>query len=144
MSGLAPSRSILLTTTIGLQAKGQRLLGHEAGLRHRAFDGIDQQQHAIDHAQHALDLAAEVGVARRVDDVDVDAVVVDRGVLGQDGDAALLLQVVGIHHALGHVLVGGEGAGLAEQLVDQRGLAVVNVGDDGDVADRARTWEGMA
>ncbi len=32
------------------------------------------------------------------------------------------------------VLVGGEGARLLEQLVDQRGLAVVDVGDDGDVA----------
>jgi hypothetical protein len=52
-----------LTTTIGLQAQRQRLLGHEAGLRHRAFDRVDQQHHAVDHAEHALDLAAEVGVA---------------------------------------------------------------------------------
>ena len=29
----------------------------------------------------------------------------------------------------------GEGAALAEELVDQRGLAMVDVGDDGDVAD---------
>jgi hypothetical protein len=28
----------------------------------------------------------------------------------------------------------GEGAGLAQQLVNQRGLAVVNVRDDGDIA----------
>jgi hypothetical protein len=28
-----------------------------------------------------------------------------------------------------------EGAALAQQLVDQRGLAMVDVGDDGDVAD---------
>jgi hypothetical protein len=55
----------------GLEAQRQRLAGHEAGLRHRAFDGIDQQQHAVDHRQHALDFTAEVGVARGVDDVDV-------------------------------------------------------------------------
>ena len=30
---------------------------------------------------------------------------------------------------------GREGAGLLEELVDQRGLAVVDVGDDGDVAE---------
>ena len=42
-----------------------------------------------------------------------------------------------VHHALGDVLVRGEGAGLAQQLVDQRGLAVVDVGDDGDVAQGA-------
>jgi hypothetical protein len=35
------------------------------------------------------------------------------------------------------VLVGGEYAGLAQQLVDQRGLAVVDVGDDGDVANES-------
>ena len=40
-----------------------------------------------------------------------------------------------VHHPLGDVLVLGEGAGLAQQLVDQRGLAVVDVGDDGDVAE---------
>ena len=32
-------------------------------------------------------------------------------------------------------LVGAEGAGLAEKLIDERGLAVINVSDDGDVAD---------
>ena len=34
------------------------------------------------------------------------------------------------------LLVFAEGAGLAQQLVDERGLAVVDVGDDGDVAER--------
>ncbi len=32
-------------------------------------------------------------------------------------------------------LVGAEGAGLLEQLIDERGLAVIDVRDDGDVAD---------
>jgi hypothetical protein len=59
-----------------------------------------------------------------------------RGALGQDGDAALALLVVGIHGPLGMRLVGAEHAGLGEQLVHQRGLAVVDVGDDGDVAER--------
>ena len=55
--------------------------------------------------------------------------------LGEDGDAALALEVVGIHRALGHLLVVAEGAGLLQQPVDQGGLAVVDVGDDGDVAE---------
>ena len=38
-------------------------------------------------------------------------------------------------HPLGDVLVGAERAGLAEHGVDERGLAMVDVGDDGDVAD---------
>jgi hypothetical protein len=36
---------------------------------------------------------------------------------------------------LGDGFVGTEGAGLAEHGVDEGGLAVVDVGDDGDVAD---------
>ncbi len=82
--------------------------------------------------------------ARGVDDVDVDAFVLDRSVLGKDGDAAFLFQVIGIHDALDQLLVSGEGAGLAEQLVNQGGLAVVDVGNDGDVADWASGhWEGL-
>ena len=99
------------------------------------FRGVDQQHDAVDHRQDALDLAAEVGVAGGVDNIDAGAVPFDRGALGQDGDAALALQVVGIHGALLHVLVFAHRAGLLEQLVDQRGLAVVDVGDDGDIAD---------
>ncbi len=82
----------------GLEAHGEGLLGDEAGLRHGAVDGVDQQQHGIDHRQHALDLAAEVGVTGGVDDVDAVVVPGDGGVLGQDGDAAFTLQIIGIHH----------------------------------------------
>jgi hypothetical protein len=43
----------------------------------------------------------------------------------------------------GDALVVAEGAGLLEQLVDQRGLAVVDVGDDGDVAQHGGVfWPG--
>ena len=136
-SGRAPGRSILLTHDDRLQAQRQRLARDEARLRHRAFLRIDQQQHAVDHRQHALHFAAEVGVARGVDDVDVGAFVLDRAVLRQDRDAALLFEVVRVHHAGIDLLVVAESAGLTQQLVDERGLAVVNVGDDGDVANGA-------
>ena len=92
-------------TRIGSQAKLQRLLQHEARLRHRPLDGVHQQQTAIRHVQHALDLAAEVGVAGRVDDVDLDAAIHDRRVLGQDRDAALALQLVGVHNEFADLLV---------------------------------------
>ena len=58
----------------------------------------------------------------------------DRGALGQNGDAALLLEIVRIHRPFFNALVVAEGAGLAEQLVDEGGLAVVDVRDDGDIA----------
>jgi len=120
-----------------LESQRQRLAGDEAGLRHRPLDGVHQQQCAIHHRQDALDLAAEIGVAWGVDDVDVSALVVDRAVFGEDGDAAFPLQIVRVHDALGHLLVGGEGAGLAQHLIHQGGLAVVDVGDDSDVSDGA-------
>ena len=92
---------------------------------------IDQQQHAVDHRQHAFDFPAEVGMAGGVDDVDMRAFVSHRAVLGENCDAALFLEIVGIHHALFDMLVCGKCAGLTQQLVDKRGFAVVDVGDDG-------------
>ncbi len=108
--------------------------GHELRLRHRAFGGIDQQDDAIDHRQDPLYLAAEIGVAGRVDDVDPRALPLDRGAFGKDRDAALALQIVAVHRALGDGLVVPEGAGLLQQFVDQRGFAMVDMGDDGDIA----------
>ena len=120
--------------TIGLQADLQGLGDHELGLRHRAFGRVHEHDRAVHHAQDALHLAAEIGVARGIDDVDAGVLPDDRGRLGQDGDAALLLEIVRIHRALFHALVFAEAAGLGEELVDEGGLAVVDVGDDGDIS----------
>ena len=59
----------------------------------------------------------------------------DGGVLGEDRDALLALEVHRVHDALGDVLVLAERAGLPEHRVDERRLAVVDVRDDRDVAD---------
>ena len=123
------------------QVGGEGLAEHEAGLGQRALRGVDEEDDAVDHGQAALDLATEVGVAGGVDDVDGDglalggrSVVGHRGVLGQDGDALFALEVTGVHDAVFEVVVLGKGVGLLEHGVDQRGLAVVNVGHDRDVA----------
>ncbi len=117
-----------------LQADLERLRHHELGLRQRPFGGVDQHQGAVHHVEDALDLATEIGVAGGIDDIDAGVLPQDRGRLGQDGDAALLFEVVRIHRALFDALVVAESAGLAEELVDERGLAVVDVGDDRHVA----------
>ena len=91
------------------QARHERLAQHETGLRQGAFARVDEQEHAVDHGQAALHLAAEIGVTRRVDDVDRHAAPVDRRVLGEDRDALLALQVAGVHHAV------DEGGPLAER-----------------------------
>ena len=76
------------------EALGQRLAEHELGLRHRAFGGIDEDHDAVDHREDALDLAAEIGVAGGIDDVDARVLPDQRGDLGEDGDAALALEIV--------------------------------------------------
>ncbi len=115
------------------QAALQGLGQHEPGLGHDAFGGVDQDQRAVGHAQHAFHLAAEIRVSGRVDDVDLDALIRQRDVLGQDRDPAFPLQVVAVQDAIAHELAVAELAALPQQAVDQRGLAVIDVGDDDDV-----------
>ena len=107
---------------------------YKAGLRHGALGGIHQEDNAIDHLQNTLHLAAKVGVAGGIHNVDFNPLVGGGGVLCQDGDAPLPLQVAGIHHPLLDHLVIPEGAPLLEHLVHQGGLSVVHVGDDGDIS----------
>ena len=121
----------------------ERLAQHEPRLRQRPLGRIHEQQDPVDHRQRPLDLAAEVRVARGVDDIDQDVAVVNGGVLGQDRDAALPLEVRVVHRPLGDPLVGAEDPALVQQGVDERGLAVVDVGDDGDVAPE-RVGDGRA
>ena len=97
---------------------------------HADFGGVHQQDHAVDHLQDALHLAAEVGVARGVHDVDLGIAVLDGGVLGQNGDAALPLQIVGVHNAIHSILIFTVHTALLEHLIHQRGLAEVDMGDD--------------
>ena len=116
-----------------LKAGVDSVTQHEAGLGHGTLKSVDQQQGAVGHTQHALDLAAKVGVARGVDDVDLNVLVLDRDVLGENRNAALALLVVRVQDAVLDLLVGTESVRGTQELVDHRRLAVVDVGDDGDV-----------
>ena len=118
------------------QALLERLLQHETGLGHRPLVGVHDQQTAVDHAEHALHFATEVSVTRGVNDVDPDPFEVHRSVLGEDRDTPLTLQIVGVHHAGGDGLVVAEDARLGQQGIHQGGFAVVDVGNDRDIADR--------
>ena len=131
----ASGRSTLLIDQHDGQALLEGLAQDEARLGQGALGGVDEQDDGVDHGQAALDLAAEVGVAGGVDDVDREAVPLDGGVLGEDGDALFALEVARVHDPVGELLVGGEGARLAQHLVDERGLSVVDVGDDGDISE---------
>jgi len=117
------------------QARFERLPQDEAGLRQRALARVNEQQHAVHHRERPLDLTAEIGVARCVDDVDLDVAEPDGRVLGQDRDAFFALEIHRVQDAFCDVLVLPERSGLPEHRVDERRLAVVDVSDDGDVAE---------
>ena len=92
----------------GFEADLQGLLQNKARLRHGTLEGVDEQQAAVGHVEHAFHFTAEVGVARSVDDVDLGVPIVDRYVLGKDGDAPLAFQIVVVEHEFAGLLVGAE------------------------------------
>ena len=118
-----------------LEAEFQRLADDEFCLRHRAFGGVNEDDDAIDHVQNTLDLATEIGVAGGIDDVDAGFFPLHRGAFGENGDAALALEIIRVHRAFRNLLVFAKRARLGEQLVDQGRLAVVNVRDNRDIPD---------
>ncbi|MCY1558412.1 hypothetical protein D9M68_953430 [compost metagenome] len=73
-------------------------------------------------------------MAGGVDDVDAGFVPQQARHLGQNGDAALALDIIAVHGAFFNAFVFAEGARLLQQHVDQGSLAVVNVGNNGNVA----------
>ena len=119
----------------GLLAHVQRLVQHETRLGHAALERVHQQKHAVRHVEHALHLAAEITVAGGVDDVDLHALVGDRHVLREDGDAALPLQVVAVQDEVPEVLGPPDEVGLVDHPVHEGGLAMVHVSDDRDISD---------
>ncbi len=117
------------------QIRLERLAEHEARLGEGPLGGVDEEQHPVDHRQPALDLPTEVRMPGRVDDVELGLPVPNGGVLGEDRDPLLPLEIHGVHDPLGDVLPGPKGAGLPEHGVDERRLAMVDVSDDRDVAE---------
>ena len=107
----------------------QRLAQDVFGLRHRAFKGVDEQKHAVNHVQHAFDFAAEIRVTGRVDDINLDALVKNRRVLRQNRNAAFAFQVAAVHDAFGYLFVLAEDVALFKHCVDERCFAVVDVRD---------------
>jgi hypothetical protein len=73
-------------------------------------------------------------VSGGIDDVDQGFSVPDGGVFGKDGNAALALDVVGVHDAIWDFFPFAEDSGLSEEGVYKGGFAVIDVSYDGDVA----------
>ena len=113
----------------------QRFFENKARLWQRTFRGVDEEHHAVDHVQRAFDLATEVRVTGRVDDVQAHVAEQNPCVLREDRDAAFALLIHAVHRAIGDLFMRAESAALFEQRVDERGFAVVDVRDDRNVSE---------
>ncbi len=96
--------------------------------------GVDQQDRSLAGGQRPADLVPEVDVARGVDEVEGVVLPADPHVLRLDGDAPLPLDVHRVEVLLSHQ-PGIDRPGQLQDAVGQRGLAVVDVADDGEIAD---------
>ena len=109
------------------------------GLRFHALRSIHHQQRTFARRQRARHFVREIDVPRRVDQVEQVGLTIARTVaqchgLRFDRDAALALEIHRVEH-LGFHLPVAQAAAHLDEAVSQCGLAVVDVGDDGKVAD---------
>ena len=116
-----------------------RLVDVGQRLRLDALRGVDHQQRALAGGERARHLIGEVDMAGRVDQIEdvvlaVVGLVVQPHGLRLDGDAALALDIHVVEHLLLHV-ARLQPAGRLDQPVGQRRLAVVDMGDDCEIAD---------
>ncbi len=122
-----------------LVSRVDRLIDIGERLRLDALRSVDHEERALAGLQGARHLIGEVDMAGRVHQIE-DVVlpvlrpVVEAHGLRLDGDAALALDVHGVEHLLDH-LTRGEGSGLLDQPVGEGRLAVVDMGDNREVAD---------
>ena len=112
----------------------QRLLQHEPRLRHRSFSRVNEQYNAIYHFKYTLDLAAEISMARCVDNIYLNVLVFYRCVFCKDSYASLTLDVARVHNSLLNCLILSESTTLLEHLVYQSCLSVVNMCDDSNIS----------
>ena len=104
-----------------------------------ALRGINHQQRAFNRAHGAGDLIGEIDVAGGVDQVQnvifaIVRFIVDADCVGFDGDATLTFDVHGVQKLGLHVTV-FNGTGLLNEPICEGRFPMVNVRDDGEIAD---------
>ena len=109
------------------------------GLGLHALRRIHHQERAFAGGQRARYFIGKIDVAGRIDQVQqigiaVARLILQRGRLGLDGNAALALEVHGIEYLRLHLAVRQAAAHL-DDAVRQGGFAVVDVGNDGKITD---------
>ena len=117
---------------------------NKASLWHRTLGCVNQKKRTVSHLQNTLYLAAEVSVARGINNVNLDALVLNRDILCQNSNSALTLLIVGVQDSLLNLLVLAECIGCLKHLVNHGGFTVVNVGDDSNISDVVLTHKSLS
>ena len=113
----------------------ESLVEHETGLGKRSFRRIDEENDSVRHIEHPFHLSAEIAVSRSVDDIDFYAAVVDADVFCKDRDPAFPFEIVAVEEAFVHFLIFAEQLCLFDDLIDKRGLPVVDMRNNRDISD---------
>src|SRR5919109_1989194 len=110
---------------------------HPAGLHLDAHDAADDDERALHDPQRRDRVALEARVARRVDEIHLQAVALEVAERGGERHLPTLLVLVPIRHRRSGLdrAEPVRRPGLEEHRLDERGLARPAVTDDGDVAD---------
>ena len=124
-----------------LEVVVEREVGVGERLRLDALRGVDDQQRAFAGRERARHFVGEVDVAGRVDEVE-DVVLAVVGLVVSRTACALMVMPRSrsrsmLSRTCSSISRAWQRAGQLEQTVGQRRLAVVDVGDDGEVADEA-------
>ena len=111
---------------------GQNKIGD--GLGFHALRGVHKKKHAFHGRQTFRDLIRKIHMARSVNQIQDIVLIVNPDRAGFDGNAALSFQVHIVQHLISEFTLGNS-AGMKEKTVRERGFAVVNMGDDAEIAD---------
>ncbi len=140
----------------GLDTLGKRLTQDCLGLDADTLDGVDDNEGTIGDPESSSDFGREIDVTRRVDEVDQEISTVglladdilqvlgvrQRSVQGNggrfDGDTTFLLVCSRICGSRIAGFCGGDDTGLGQEGIGQGGLSMVDMGNDGHVADIGR------
>ena len=120
-----------------------RLVDVGERLRLHPLRRVDDQQRALAGGEAAADLIGEIDMAGRVHQVEdviraVRGAVIEPHRLRLDRDPALLLELHIVEHLAVRHLARGQPAGGLDQPVGQGRFAMVDMGDDGEIADAGK------
>ena len=116
-----------------MQVQFESFTKYKLSLRHGTLEGVHKKNNAVYHLQHTLYLAAEVRMTWSIDDIDFYILIMNCGVFGENRNAALTLNIVGVHDTFLDFLVLTENTALFQKLVNKCCFTVIDMGDNGHV-----------